>query len=467
MLRTALTLSAATAGLALAAAPAGAWTAINTAAPDRLTMTAAAGEKNNPSVQQIDPVTMRISDPNGTPTGSSTCTAVPAQQVLQCSFDARVVFNLGDLSDVNLTGDAVTGGLELLDINGEAGNDTISNQKQSGSLNGGSGTDIIRPGLGADVITGGTGLDAVDYSERTKPVRINFFGVDGSTEQGEEGEGDSFTGDDVEVAFGGKAGDVLIGNGNPEQFIPGPGLDTVEMRQGKDVADLRDGEKDTITCGTDEDTVYADQKDVVAADCENVSRTTTSPPLSGGEPPAPPTFEAFPVNPGTPAPGDAPDGGTGNGTSGGGTSGTGTPGQPGTGTPAGGAADVAKPKLSLVHVTRKAIRRRTGTTNLRFTVSEPAALAVTVEKLVAGRRSGARCVKPTAKLRRRGAKACTRAVKVTTLKRARVEGVTSIRLTTKLNRSTLGAGRYRLTLVATDAAKNASSAVKVGLRVTR
>lgn len=465
MLRTALTLTAATAGLAVAAAPAGAWTAVNTGTFERLTMTAAPGEVNNPSVAQIDPVLVRITDPNGTPVGSSTCTASPENHFLQCKFAERVVFDLGDKNDVNLTGDAVTGGLQLLDIKGGTGNDRISNQKQAGTLDGGPGTDVIRPGLGADVITGGTGLDAVDYSERTKPVRINFFAVDDSTEQGEQGEGDSFSGDDVEVAFGGKAGDVLIGNGNDEQFVPGPGTDTVEMRQGTDVADLRDGEKDTITCGTGDDTVYTDLQDVVNADCENVSRTSTTPPLSGGEQPGPPTFEAFPVNPNPPAPGDGSDGGSGGGTPGGGSSPAGTPGQPGT--PGAGPADVVRPKLSLAHVTRKAIRRRAGVTNLRFTVSEPAALAVKVEKLVAGRRSGGRCVKATEKLRRRGAKACTRAVKVTTLQRAKVEGVTSIRLTTRINRSTLGAGRYRLTLVATDAARNASVAVKVGLRVTR
>lgn len=436
-LRTALTLTAATAGLAVCAAPAGAWTAVNTGTFDTLTLTAAAGELNAPSVEQISPVTMRITDPNGTPTASATCTPSVENHFLQCDFAERVVFNLGDRNDVNLTGDAVTGGLQRLDLNGQTGNDRISNQKLSGTLNGGSGTDVIRPGLGADVITGGSGVDAVDYSERTKPVRINFFGVDGSTEQGEQGEGDSFSGDDVEVAFGGKAGDVLIGNGNDEQFIPGPGADTVEARQGDDVADLRDDTKDTITCGPGADTVYADLKDAVAADCETVSRTSSAPPVSGGEQPAPPTFEAFPVDPGSSP--ESQDPGTGTGGSGGPAPGA-DPGAPGQS--AAPVANTVRPAIRLAHLTKRSIRRRTGKTTLKFTVTERVALSVKIEKLVGKKRK--------------------RAVRMKTLKVAAVDGITSVRVAPKL-----GVGRYRLTLTARDAAGNTSAPVKLALRVTR
>lgn len=443
-LRTALTTTAAIAGLAACASPAGAWTAVNTGTFDTLTMTAAPGEVNGPSVEQFSSVIVRIVDANGTPTGSSTCTAAPEYDLLQCDYAERVVLNLGDRNDDTTAATAQGAGIKRLDVNGQTGNDRLSNQGLSGTIDGGSGTDIIRPGLGADVITGGTGIDAVDYSERTKPVRINFFAVDDSPEQGEQGEGDSFSGDDVEVAFGGQAGDVLIGNGNPEQFIPGPGQDSIEMRQGDDIADLRDGEKDTITCGPGDDTVLADTKDVVAADCETVSRSSGQPPLGGGEQPKPPTFDAFPVNPNPPAqPGPSGDGGSGGDGSGGAPQG-GQPSGGGTGTPtpAGAVRDTVRPKVSLAHLTKRSIRRRTGKTTLKFTVSETAALSVKISKLVGKKRK--------------------RVVKVKTVKVAKVAGVTSVKLAPKL-----GAGRYRVTLTAKDAAGNTSKAVKLALTVTK
>jgi hypothetical protein len=35
---------------------------------------------------------------------------------------------------------------------------------------------------------------------------------------------------------------------------------------------VRDGERDVVQCGSERDTVLADRKDVVARDCERVSR---------------------------------------------------------------------------------------------------------------------------------------------------------------------------------------------------
>jgi DNA-binding NarL/FixJ family response regulator len=41
---------------------------------------------------------------------------------------------------------------------------------------------------------------------------------------------------------------------------------------GRDVIMVRDGERDVVQCGSERDTVLADRRDVVARDCERVSR---------------------------------------------------------------------------------------------------------------------------------------------------------------------------------------------------
>jgi hypothetical protein len=38
------------------------------------------------------------------------------------------------------------------------------------------------------------------------------------------------------------------------------------------VIPVRDGERDVVRCGSEDDTVVADRKDVVGRDCERVSR---------------------------------------------------------------------------------------------------------------------------------------------------------------------------------------------------
>jgi len=461
--RSSIALAAAVLGTAVAAAPADAWTVSRSAAngAGTTTFTAASGEVNTPAYTRSDVVLLRFTDGSGPAGSSAPCAHNAEAGVAQCPYQydfehERVVFKLGDRNDKVLLPDDVGGVPPATDLYGETGNDTISNLGLSGRLDGGSGSDVLRPGLGADRIAGGTGLDAIDYSERTKPVTINFFTVADSPVQGEEGEGDSFVGTvDVEVAFGGKAGDKLTGNGRSEQFIPGPGQDTVSTRQGDDIVDARDGAKDTIECGLGADTVYADTIDVVAADCENVSRSTSGPGLAapgGGGTDGPPSIGDAPG--GTTPPSDGDTGST----DGGGFEGVGFVGEDPAGASGGPGAelrDSARPIVRLLHLSAPAIRRggtrtakaakaRTATT-LRFSVSERASLRVRFDRLGKGGRR----------------------VRVTTLKRARVEGVVGIRLTARIGATRLKAGRYRLTVVATDVAGNVSRAKRVTLKVTR
>ena len=71
----------------------------------------------------------------------------------------------------------------------------------------------------------------------------------------------------------GLAGNDLIRSGNGDDTVTGGrGRDTIDAAGGRDVIMVRDGERDVVQCGSELDTVLADRKDVVARDCERVSR---------------------------------------------------------------------------------------------------------------------------------------------------------------------------------------------------
>jgi hypothetical protein len=88
-------------------------------------------------------------------------------------------------------------------------------------------------------------------------------------------------------------------------------------------------------------------------------------------------------------------------------------------------------------------------TSFLFTLSQPAKLQITFRHSVAGLRSGRRCVAPTAKLRRRRAKRCTRVVTVGTLTRAREPGgADHVDFSGRIGSKALAPGAYQAVLVA-------------------
>lgn len=107
--------------------------------------------------------------------------------------------------------------------------------------------------------------------------------------------------------------------------------------------------------------------------------------------------------------------------------------------------------------TSAAARRPTPTgTSFRFTLSERATVRFTIEKVLAGRRSGARCVKPTRKLAKR--KRCDRyGAGASLTRRSLATGARSVAFSGRIGRKRLTAGRYRLTVLATDPAGNRSA----------
>jgi len=105
-------------------------------------------------------------------------------------------------------------------------------------------------------------------------------------------------------------------------------------------------------------------------------------------------------------------------------------------------ADHAAPRFTRgLRRTRRAIQ---------FSLSEPARVALTVERRGTGRRVNGRCVRSTARTRRRPR--CTRWSPVATLQVAGRQNANSVSFTRRLRR-----GTYRLRAVATDAAGNKSA----------
>jgi Ca2+-binding RTX toxin-like protein len=122
----------------------------------------------------------------------------------------------GDDNEQGTSGDDV--------ISGRGGDDEIEGDQGDDDLCGDQGDDHMKGGSGNDVMNGGAGNDDI------------------------EGQGGN------DLLIGGKGHDVLGG---------GPGRDRIRAR---------DGVRDRINCGAGDDTVRADRSDVVASNCEHVSR---------------------------------------------------------------------------------------------------------------------------------------------------------------------------------------------------
>jgi hypothetical protein len=107
---------------------------------------------------------------------------------------------------------------------------------------------------------------------------------------------------------------------------------------------------------------------------------------------------------------------------------------------------------------------RAGTV-LRYRLSEAARVVLTVDRQLPGRRAGGRCVKPRPRLRSKPA--CIRLARAGRLVRSgRVDG-NSVKFSGRIGKRALAAGRYQVTLVATDAADNRSRPARVLLQIVR
>ena len=109
-------------------------------------------------------------------------------------------------------------------------------------------------------------------------------------------------------------------------------------------------------------------------------------------------------------------------------------------------------------------RSRKGTT-FRYTLSEDARVAIAIQRALPGRRVGRKCVRPTAKNRRK--RKCTRYVRFGAFAVQSPAGANRHAFSGRIGRKRLKPGRYRAILVATDAGGLASAAKSLNFKVVR
>jgi Tol biopolymer transport system component len=114
----------------------------------------------------------------------------------------------------------------------------------------------------ADIVWAGAGNDVV----RTGPSRDTIYGGLGADRIA--------GGDEADLLLGGKGNDILRGGNNRDHIDGGAGRDRLFGDKHADVLRTRDGEVDTVVCGSGRDRVFADSLDAISPDCEVVARSS-------------------------------------------------------------------------------------------------------------------------------------------------------------------------------------------------
>jgi hypothetical protein len=192
-------------------------------------------------------------DSGKTPGAASGCTEVPAEPadnvrptVENVDADGRITgasapnhLRGGDFDDILVGGSPAIAlppsktGVSDDVLEGRGGNDRLSGEGGNDLVNGGDGDDTLNGGAGPDTVQGGNGDDTMTAS----------------------------TGNDT---FSGGAGDdTMEGGTSIDRFIGGAGADS---------ADARDGNAESVDCGTEVDFADVDLRDNVVDNCENVDR---------------------------------------------------------------------------------------------------------------------------------------------------------------------------------------------------
>jgi Ca2+-binding RTX toxin-like protein len=122
----------------------------------------------------------------------------------------------------------------------------------------------------------GIGSLNIDLGEREDsaaidvPMPVLLLGGPGSDTLRTGSSADQMRGDDGNDDLASGAGNDVVDGGF--------GVDRLDGGEGDDLLRDADGLADTIACGPGSDTVAADTTDIVAADCEFVTRTSVTPP---------------------------------------------------------------------------------------------------------------------------------------------------------------------------------------------
>jgi Ca2+-binding RTX toxin-like protein len=146
--------------------------------------------------------------------------------------------------------DVVITGAPTIVLDGQAGDDRLSNAGGAGTgdagpivtLNGADGSDVLVPGAAGTTVDGGDGPDTVDYSGVVAGVTVDL--AQGKAERA--GANDTLTA--IENASGGGGNDTLIGDNDPNVLMGGGGDDAIDGGPGDDTMDGQAG-SDTVEAG--------------------------------------------------------------------------------------------------------------------------------------------------------------------------------------------------------------------------
>ena len=147
--------------------------------------------------------------------------------------------------------------LNEVDLDGEAGNDTVIGTSRPDTIMGGDGLDSLLGGFGNDTLGGGLGLDTLLGEDGDDML-------DGGLDSDSLGGGlglDTLLGDDGDDTLVGDGGnDSLLGGGDNDSLFGGLGLDTL---LGEDGDDMLDGglDSDSLGGGLGLDTLSGDLGD--------------------------------------------------------------------------------------------------------------------------------------------------------------------------------------------------------------
>ena len=184
--------------------------------------------------------------------------------------------------------------VDIENIKGGGGNDTLTGNLLANEISGGDGDDTLN-GLaggdtfkegdadsGSDIFNGGDGVDSVDYSARTEDLTVTMDGT--AANDGESGEADNVK-SDVENLTGGAGDDTITGSSGANEIFGGAGDDVIDGAAGNDTLDggadddtlsggagddLLDGNTgdNDLTCGAGDDIAINEGNGSVDADCE-------------------------------------------------------------------------------------------------------------------------------------------------------------------------------------------------------
>jgi hypothetical protein len=255
--------------------------------------TAAAGERNDLTVDAGSGGAVRFSDAGAAVGAGLWCVPFPLGQA-QCDPDGDpretdgggVSVDLADGDDRatirRVPGNDTRPG--AISVAGGAGDDHLENSANAViRFDGGDGNDTLVAGpaasaylvggAGADVMTSDAGCCAVaGYADHDRAgVHVT---LDGKANDGAAGEGDDVRTSGV---TGSPGPDLITGDARANSLSGGGGADVLDGGRGDDSIDATvpdapasDG-ADTVTCGAGNDAVVADANDKVALDCERIS----------------------------------------------------------------------------------------------------------------------------------------------------------------------------------------------------